>query len=244
MIKPTIWNYVYILMGFTGILYITACEHGALSPDDDEPTDTMMMPPDTMMGVSCNPDTVLFERDVLPILQTNCARSGCHDETTATAYVILDTYANVMSTGGIIPFDATNSRVYARIDNPDIPMPPIPNLALTQRQRILVETWINQGALNLSCETPCETATVSFSQDIIPIMQDNCTGCHAIDNNSFGGFPLETYSQIKIIVEDGRLSSSINFEAGVTAMPYLLPKMDSCRIAKIDQWIAEGALNN
>ena len=68
------------------MLMLPACEHEPLAPVDPDPIDTMgmdTMDVDTMgedtMGIPCDPDVVYFDRDLLPILKSNCAKSGCHD---------------------------------------------------------------------------------------------------------------------------------------------------------------------
>ena len=54
---------------------------------------------------------VCFESNVLPIFQSSCARSGCHDATTREEDYVLDSYANIVKRG-IKPGDANESKLY------------------------------------------------------------------------------------------------------------------------------------
>lgn len=46
----------------------------------------------------CDPDSVYFKQQILPILQSNCAKSGCHNEESRKHGVVLNSYQNLMST--------------------------------------------------------------------------------------------------------------------------------------------------
>ncbi len=46
----------------------------------------------------CDPSTVYFKQDVLPLLQSNCAKSGCHNEESRKHGVVLNSYENLMAT--------------------------------------------------------------------------------------------------------------------------------------------------
>ena len=90
---------------------------------------------------------------------------------------------------------------------------------------------------------PCDTVAATYSGIVQPILAQNCYGCHA-NGNARGGVTLGTYAEVQVIAQDGRLSGSINHEAGYAAMPAGAAKLDSCDIYLIDKWIDEGALDN
>lgn len=70
--------------------------------------------------------SVCFSQDVLPVFQSNCSRSGCHNATTAADGYVLDSYANIIRRG-IVPGDAGRSKIYEAItDNGPDRMPPAP----------------------------------------------------------------------------------------------------------------------
>lgn len=89
----------------------------------------------------------------------------------------------------------------------------------------------------------CDTTDVSYNQDILPILVNNCLVCH--DNiNRQGGIILEGYDQLKTHVNSGRLIGAIKREAGFSPMPQGSPALPDCQVEKIAQWIADGALDN
>lgn len=90
----------------------------------------------------------------------------------------------------------------------------------------------------------CNTASVSFSSDVNPIIQANCiTGCHSAVNQSFG-IVLEQYEQIKNEAQNERFIKAINHESGASPMPKGATKLAQCKVDKIRAWIEDGALNN
>lgn len=105
-------------------------------------------------GDPCHPDTVYFERDIMPLLNSSCAKSGCHDAASATDGIILDNYANVMAKGDIKPGNPDDSDLYEVITDNDpldrMPPPPVP--PLSAEQIAMVRKWIQQGAQNLTCD--------------------------------------------------------------------------------------------
>ena len=90
----------------------------------------------------------------------------------------------------------------------------------------------------------CDTATVKYSTDIVPILQANCYACHSNANaNSFGGGnKLECYSNILPYAQFGSLVNAIT--RTVNSMPKGSPKMSDCNIAKIRTWVRNGYPNN
>src|SRR5688500_8454507 len=99
-----------LLVGFV-FLFSSACTHdpvvGPIDPGPDpDPIDTTENPIDTSdTGVPCDPAIIYFDMDILPILHSNCAKSGCHDAITHQEGIILDSYENVMNSDVIKPFD-------------------------------------------------------------------------------------------------------------------------------------------
>ncbi len=217
-------------------------------------------------------DPVCFDTQILPILQTSCGISGCHDGS-AEEFQISD-YNSIMEI--VTPGDPHGSKLYRVITsiNGENLMPP--KNPLTREQRTLIQLWIAQGAKNTICGTgdgsgsgggsnadsvcfvqdvlpvippaACDTTgTISFSTQVFPILQANCIGCH---NNSSanGGVNLSSYSQVKTIAETLRsgtplLQGTIRRMQGFVAMPQTFA-LDECSIRKIELWIAQGVQNN
>lgn len=90
----------------------------------------------------------------------------------------------------------------------------------------------------------CESTNVSFMNDIVPILEAHCyNGCHN-GGTPVSGFVLTSYADVKIKVDEGRLCGAVSHDPGFMPMPDLNPKLEDCKIDKICNWIAEGAMNN
>lgn len=193
----------------------------------------------------CDSNVVYFGRDVLPILNSNCAMSGCHDDGTASDGIVLNSYDKVMNTGKVVPFDLNSSDLYEVIteDRPDKRMPPPPKPALTAEQIALIAKWINQGAKNLICdEQNCDTINISYANMISKTMNTYCVGCHGASNPS-AGINVSNYAGMAVITANGKLMGSITHAAGFKAMPQG-GKLPACEIKQIQKWVAMGYPNN
>jgi hypothetical protein len=91
--------------------------------------------------------------------------------------------------------------------------------------------------------TTCDTLNVTYSETVALIMQAQCNGCHSGINPS-GGIKTDNYTDIKTLVDNGRLMGSIKHQSGYSPMPKGGQKLSECDIAKIDIWVKSGALNN
>lgn len=235
-----------------GLLFIAlavaplhSCRHEPLIPTVTPPIDTTGS---STVSHPCSPDSVYFELQILPILQSNCAMSGCHDAASAQDGVVLTDYSNVMNTADVRPFDLGGSDLYEVITetDPDKQMPPPPSARLSGAQIALIATWINQGAQNLACDaqtSSCDTSNMSFSGDIMPILTNKCVGCHSGAGAS-GDVDLSSYSGVQAIAQSGQLYGSINWEGAYSNMPKGSSQLPSCEINQIKAWIDAGALNN
>ncbi len=196
-------------------------------------------------GIPCDPDTIYFQNSILPMLVSNCAMSGCHDVATASDGVILTSYAYVMATADVRPFDLQGSDLYEVIteSDPDKKMPPPPRPSLTSAQIDIIATWINQGAKDLTCGISCDTTNITFSSTINPIIQNKCVGCHS-GSNPPQGINLSAYSGVQAVALNGKLHGAVSHSAGFVAMPPTGPKLPDCEILQIKKWVDAGAPNN
>lgn len=247
--------YKLLLMLLTVMVWY-ACEHdpvaGPIDPGpgpDPDPIDTTENPVDTSMsGTPCDPNVVYFNMEVLPILKSNCAKSGCHDAATHQDGIILDSYQNVMGSDVIKAFDLDDSELFEKIteSDPDDVMPPPPNARLSGEQINLIAAWILQGAKDLTCDEnagACVTTNISFAGFVAPILNTNCVGCHSGGAPS-GGIVLNTYEGVRAVALNGRLYGAISHATGFQPMPRGSAKLAQCTIDKIKGWIDEGANNN
>lgn len=226
------------------ILVLGACEHEPLPPKDpviSNPVDTS-----NTGDIVCDPDTIYFKQVILPLLNSNCAVTGCHDAGTAENDIILSDYQNIITTGDVIPFQPEESDIIEVLfeTDPEESMPPAGNTPLTTEQKNLLIGWINQGALNNSCEpTICDTIDVSFAQNIFPIVNASCTGCHSGDEPS-GGINLTDYDEISNHSLNGELLNAIKWNGMAENMPKNSDQLSDCKIDIIEIWINNGAPNN
>lgn len=187
---------------------------------------------------------VCFESEVLPIFQSYCARSGCHDAATASEEYVLDSYAHIVARG-IRPGNAANSKIYEVLNKTnDDRMPQIPNEPLSAAQKSIIARWINEGAQNTTgCAPVCDSSSFTYSGNVKPILQTHCLGCHSGTAAAGGYIPLDTYDGIKEMVTGNYLLPAIQ-HTGPSPMPKNGSKLSDCKIAIISKWIAAGAPNN
>jgi uncharacterized membrane protein len=187
---------------------------------------------------------VCFESEILPLFQSNCAKSGCHDAATHTEGLILDSYANIIRKD-IIPGKADNSKLYRVLfETGKDKMPPAPNADLTAAQKALIGKWINEGAKNTTnCNNTCDSNQFKYGANISIIINSYCTGCHS-GTAASGNIDLSTYNNVKIQAANGRLVGAVSHAAGYSAMPKNANKLSDCQITQIKKWVEAGALNN
>lgn len=196
------------------------------------------------VGDTCDPAVVYFEQDVLPLLQANCAQSGCHDQGSAQDGVVLIDYSSITSTADVRPGNPNSSDLYeVLIDtDPSKRMPPPPANPLSNEQISLIYDWINQGALDNSCSGTCDTVDVRFSTHVAPLVANFCESCHsgAVPSD---GVRLENYTHIRDVAVSGRLISVLR---GLPPYPTMPPSgaLNTCQIRSVELWIEDGAPNN
>jgi hypothetical protein len=201
----------------------------------------------TVIVHPCSPDSVYFEQQLLPILQSNCAVPSCHDAASHEEGIIYDSYTNTRNTGKISLSNPAGSKMYKVLSDPDPDdrMPPAPRAALSAEQKALVLKWMQQGALNIHCDAACDTTNVKFSTVIKPLIATKCQGCHSASSPG-GGIQLTTYAEIKAQVSNQKLWGSITHDSGYKPMPYPAgsAKMPQCELDQVRIWIQAGSPNN
>lgn len=235
-----------ILIMTTACLSIAACKHSN--------TDVVPSPPppagggnDTTNNGNPNPaDTALcFERDILPIFISNCAKSGCHDAISKQDGYQFTSYQTITSKK-FKRGDPNDTELFEKIteNDPDDVMPPPPNAKLTSTQITKIYNWIALGAPNTTgCATGCDSNKYTFAATVQPMLSQYCKGCHNATSVS-GGVNLDNYSSVKIVANDHRLINVIKHTTGYPQMPKGGNKLSDCQIKQIEKWIANGAANN
>ena len=183
-----------------------------------------------------------FTRDILPVLVSRCASTGCHDAITHEEGYIFASYTTAMK--AVTPGNPGESKLYKVITlaSGEEKMPPAGSNQLTLAEKDSIRKWISYGALNETCGEICDTINpVTFSGTIWPVIQTSCTGCHSGTSPS-GNISLVSYNNVATVASNGLLIKSLN-GTGVPRMP---PAgfFSACRIRQFDIWIKNGFLNN
>lgn len=256
----------FIVLGMWAMI-MPSCVHDPFSPIDPGPIDTTGTPidtnmnpvdtvpadtidGDTVLGTPCDTNVVYFAKDVLPILVSNCAKSGCHDVQSHKEGVILTDFSRVLATGSVRAFDSSKSKMYKSITTTsgENRMPPSPAQRLTASEIALIAKWIQQGAKDLTCDdavATCDTVGVSYASYIAPVMTKYCVGCHSAPGTApSGNLSLNSYNAVRAVALNGKLVGAISWTAGYQQMPQGLSKLTDCRINKIKAWVNDGAPNN
>jgi uncharacterized membrane protein len=219
-------------------IFLVTVNHGCTK-------DKTPMPASATGGTPCDPNKIYFQTQVMPIISSNCAMSGCHDAATSSDGVTLTSYEGVRRE--VSPGNLEDSEIWELINetDPDKLMPRPPRAPLTEDQKNLIRSWILQGADNLVCNdqpSGCSPANVSFAADIQPIINTNCIGCHNASTLS-GGVNLSSHSGVLVVAQSGKLYNAVSQNGLATPMP---PngKLPACDIQKIKVWVDEGSKNN
>jgi hypothetical protein len=193
----------------------------------------------------CDPTKIYFQQQVLPILLSNCAMSGCHDPLTHEEGIILNSYNNVMGTTEVRPGNPSETEIYKVLvtTDPDKIMPPPPRSPLSADQVSIIRNWILQGAKDLTCDNLCDSTVFTYNGAIRPMITNKCQGCHS-GAGAGGGVDLTTYLNVKARVTDGKLWGSVNHDPGYAPMPKNTAKLSSCELTQVRKWIDAGAPNN
>lgn len=89
----------------------------------------------------------------------------------------------------------------------------------------------------------CDTAAVTFSQDIKGLIGQNCEGCHN-GMSANGGLVLSGHQNTAAAALNGSLIDRMTRSAGD---PLLMPPsgaLNECDISKLQAWIGQGAPDN
>lgn len=195
---------------------------------------------------------VCFESEILPIFQSNCAKSNCHDATAHVDGYILNSYDNLFKKEGKIdrenirPGSPETSKLYKVLfETGNDKMPPPGNADLTADQKNLIARWIREGAKNTTnCTASCDSNQFKYAANIQPILQNYCTGCHS-GSSPASGIDLTSYANVKPIATSGLLYGVVAHLPGYNPMPKgTLDTIPVCGIAQIRKWVQAGANND
>ena len=99
-------------------------------------------------------------------------------------------------------------------------------------------------------EPAAEGAAVSFANDILPILESRCIGCHGGERTQ-EGLDLKTHASLMTgssngsVVTPGDAENSLLVELVATQkMPKRGPKLTPPQVQLITDWVSQGALDN
>ncbi|MEI6277595.1 MAG: c-type cytochrome domain-containing protein [Prolixibacteraceae bacterium] len=182
---------------------------------------------------------VCFQRDLLPVLVSSCAISGCHDQTTRRDGYNITTYASVM-TNLVVAGNPTSSRLYTAVRGNS--MPPKPYTALPQAVKDSLFNWIKNGARNDVCSsTACDTTgVVTYQKQIAALISLNCISCHS-GSGAQKGILLDTYANVKTYLTNGKLMAAVKGTSIQMPPSY---KLTTCEMRQFQLWQANGGVQN
>jgi len=237
----------FILSTFILIVCFYACTHEPfpVPPTATNTTNTTTNTTTQTDSTQTGGDTsVCFQRDILPLLQSNCAISGCHNAASAHKGYVYTSYATIMAKG-IVVGNYSASETYIEIASRNMPKSPVP--AFDSTKLSLLKRWINNGAHDdTDCAVICDTTKFTFAAAIVPILSSNCYSCHSTASaaSAGGGIILDTYTGVNAEVQAGKLLGDIQHDSGFHYMPLGGTQLPECEITQISKWIAAGAQNN
>lgn len=235
-----------LALAATIVIFNTSCKH----EPDVTPINNPNNPGDSNnVEITCSPDTVYFQNDIMPILASSCAYADCHDNNNPQEGIELTSWQSIMASGIVVTGDASESELFKVLleDDPEDRMPY--NMPpLSSEQIAAIRDWINQGAKNNQCLGECDTTIFTYSGAIKSIIDKNCVNCHKASMIS-GGVRLDSHGAVAQVAADGRLIGTITHTQGYTAMPFSSNpanqrKLKDCEITQVQKWIDAGSLNN
>jgi Planctomycete cytochrome C len=240
---------MYVFTLATVIALVAACKH---HPDVQDVIGNNgnngggnVNPPDTIEIINtdpCDPDSVYFTNTILPLINSHCATEDCHDAISHREGVRLYDYTHIMQQ--VTPGSPNNSDLWDSMnENGEDAMPPSDYPQFTAQEMQMIQTWILQGAQNNSCTADCDPTQGSYANNILPVVNLTCGGCHGNTNPS-GNLSLTNYSQISASALDGGLMNSLHGINGVSLMPQNTTGLPDCYIQQFQNWVDAGAPNN
>ncbi len=94
----------------------------------------------------------------------------------------------------------------------------------------------------------CDTSSVTYSANILSIIQNNCYACHNNANSgSIGaGISFEGHANLSTYINNNktRFLGAVEHSSGYSKMPKGGNKLSDCSITLIKKWINDGIQNN
>jgi mono/diheme cytochrome c family protein len=247
---------------------------GVSLPELNEPMIAKPMPMPVKGTLTKVPNgKISFVNHVVPILMAKCG--NCHIRNARGMFSMAD-YETLMKgpTAGVVifPKDAIGSRIIEVIEEGDMPRG---GLSVSAVELGVLKKWITDGAefdgddkkkklaeLNpdasvgdlpvVKPEFAKGNETVSFKNDIAPLLLANCASCHGLGRRPSGRFNLTTFAGMLRGGENGPsvlpgnptesyIIKKLLGTGGGQRMPANGDPFDDAQMELISKWITEGA---
>ncbi len=103
--------------------------------------------------------------------------------------------------------------------------------------------WENEESLYSGPEI-CDTISVSFSEDIVPILTNNCYTCHSNNNAADFAYGISFEDYEDVAASANLIAGAINHSEGFPQMPRNRDKLEPCLINTFEAWVNQGILDN
>jgi len=86
----------------------------------------------------------------------------------------------------------------------------------------------------------CDSLNVTYTGNILPILENNCLSCHAnsVSADKGGGLSLEGYTNVADLSD--AILASVNHVSGAKEMPKDAAKLNDCLIRQFGIWVETG----
>lgn len=85
----------------------------------------------------------------------------------------------------------------------------------------------------------CDTVSVTYAANILPILNGKCIACHGSGSPS-SGIDLSTREKLVPYANNGHLMGTITWATNFSKMPQGGAKLTNCEINKFSRWIHLG----
>ena len=87
----------------------------------------------------------------------------------------------------------------------------------------------------------CDTSNVTYTNQVLPIIQANCYICHGPGMTAgSGGIDLSTLDNLRSWAGNGYLVGNVRHDPGYIGMPYGMYPLPACEINTIVAWVHQG----
>ena len=156
----------------------------------------------------------------------------------------------LLSACGASPAEATNATSAPTETVPPATEAPTESPSPTDTSAPTVTAAATGAPATQPAEQSSGGATVSFANDILPIIESRCVNCHG-GNRTEEGLNLTSHAKIlagsdngPVVVPGDAVNSLVVEMVATQKMPKRGPKLTPPQIQLLSDWVSQGALDN